>query len=302
MIMKKLFAILLCAVMLGALCVPASAAADIETGLVVHYTFDVDGTDAKGVASFADIDASRFVDGKIGKALSFTGNGSGVTATVADTISNDNGITISLWVSLSGNDNNGGNSNLIGWNNTAAHMFIQNGSNLGCHMSNEAGAAGVYPYAWNNYNTEVANQLLDSDENRNAWAHLVLVSPADGIVKYYINGVEYTGSRGKDTAADEQDAGYFNFLPDITGDITLGCWGYGNVAATGLQGALDDVRIYNRALTAEDAAALYAYTGATTGGDDSTGDDNADTFDALTVVALVALTSTAGVVVSKKRR
>lgn len=291
--MKKLFAILLCAVMFAALCVPASAAADTETGLVVYYTFDTDGTDAKGIATIADIPAERFVDGKIGKALDFTGHDCAVSANITGTVSNENGMSVAMWVKV--DDGNVcekgqtyGNSNLLGW--TGAHLFIQNGTgNLGMQMTVS------YPYAWNNNASVVGEEkvyVFDQGDNLSTWNHIAVVSDKTGVVTYYINGVAYTGSWGGNPVSEE----FEDFMAPLTGVIYFGNWTpAGN---QGFDGQVDDVRIYNRALTAEDVAALYNPTT----GDDNTGDDNADTFDALTVVALVALTSTAGVVVSKKRR
>jgi large repetitive protein len=87
------------------------------------------------------------------------------------------------------------------------------------------------------------------------WTHVaVTYKLSTSTIVVYVNGSSVTGfaSGGSPTTT----AILTNAHPLLLGAFTTG-------DATGfLNGALDDVRVYNRALTAGDITALYAYTGA----------------------------------------
>lgn len=81
--------------------------------------------------------------------------------------------------------------------------------------------------------------------NDNAWHHLAITYESDGTVATYLDGV----------AVAMDNAGVQEVKIPQDGKLMLGtCWTRGNDRY--LDGCLDDVRIYQRALTAEEVAAL----------------------------------------------
>ncbi len=224
-------------------------------GLLVYYNFENGGKDAAGNIDLPITDGSRLVPGKVGTALDFGGIGDAVTTPLTGTLYDGaNGMTVALWVKIDGGENadNGGNSNIIGWDSAWAHMFVQNGTgNLGMHMSVE------YPYAWNNNADRVGESkvyVFDQGEHLGTWNHVAFVSEPSGVVTVYINGVAYEGQWANNT-------NFADYLPPIKGDITLGAWGKGAMDTTGFLGQMDEIRIYDRPLSRAEIAALMAYDG-----------------------------------------
>ncbi|MBU2509682.1 LamG domain-containing protein [bacterium] len=78
----------------------------------------------------------------------------------------------------------------------------------------------------------------------NLWQHLVLVYKSDNVL-FYKNGVEY--SRGTP-----------EFLRATLNPLAIGIDPYSDSAF--FEGAVDDVKIYNKALTAQEVTSLYGYS------------------------------------------
>lgn len=76
------------------------------------------------------------------------------------------------------------------------------------------------------------------------WTHLVGVRISTG-VKLYVNGVEYTGSGAAESVT--------NSRPLYIGALTV----WADDLRSGFPGEIDEVRIYNRELTADEITRLY---------------------------------------------
>lgn len=209
-----------------------SVAQDITTGLVAHYEFENstgavldaagshDGTISGGV--------TRDVQGKIGRAFSFSGSGY-VNVTDHSDITNYSEFTLSAWIYPT----------FLGTYNTVVskvspnrdfNLKINSGTTEQVHFAHSA----TY------YSCSGTSTILTND-----WIH-VLCTWQNNEWKVYYNGVlEKTNS-------------YPGKEPLWTGTLMqIGAMSNGER----FYGTIDDVRVYNRALTATDVTALYNYTG-----------------------------------------
>ncbi len=200
------------------------------SGLVTHYTFD-DGTatDSSGNGKNAVINGASQTSGAIGGALQFDGTDDYLI------YSNNPGITaypfsISAWVRTTAS---GGQ---------IAGLYSSNSSTA--YKSIGIGSGGVVAVYLTNATVELGNTPINDGE----WHHVTVAFGvgADNIHRLYVDGVldrQISRSVGLSInnicigrACDSTPTGHFN-------------------------GSVDDVRIYNRALTLSDVEGLYALGG-----------------------------------------
>jgi chitodextrinase len=216
-----------------------SSIANVTNNLVAHWTLDTQNVDtSQSSAEVRDVSGynnhsdlknhgGTTVSGKLGQALSFDG-----IDDYAERISFSglptSAITVSAWIKLDAHKN---------WNRVVNHEWVNNGWLLFTDASGTAifgvGQSGVQ------YNATKAGLTVGS------WYHLVGVYDGSN-VRIYVNGQEGT--------------------PRAKNGVTLD--GSGNVDIGGahgdrFKGAIDDVRIYNRAFTASEVVTLYNAGGTT---------------------------------------
>jgi Concanavalin A-like lectin/glucanases superfamily len=218
---------------------------DLDSGLVGHWTFDgadmssTTATDVSGNGNDGDLSNSPIpVAGKVGQALEFgdhnNDNAIGVGGTDFDDLP---AMTLSSWVKPISYGSGRG--------------FVFNKSDGYC----EVGWC-LYTYVTNSEMTFAVEYTgtdlyvgvpLTADDFNN-WVHWTVTwdggTNASG-VRFYRNGIEV--SKGSQTSATGSRAG------DSSWDLALG----GNYTNRGLDGTLDDARIYNRVLSAKEIEALY---------------------------------------------
>lgn len=221
--------------------------------LVAHYPFDdTTTTDASGNGNTGILTGTgtTLVTGKIGSgALSFNGNGyvtfTSVAALGLATATSE--FSCATWIKTSQTDatilclRNSGSGNqvilfCIGYN------FYDNAftGRLSCLVRDDAG-------------TGVMNVNSTAAVNDNAWHHVAVTRNSSKLLTLYIDGV----SAG--TATDTMTGA---LTPNLAGSaVAYEIY----TAVRTLTGSLDDFRIYKRALTSTEVAALYALgTGGTT--------------------------------------
>ncbi len=170
------------------------------------------------------------VRGRIGQALSFDGSDDYVT--VADSNSLDFGTvtdyTLSLWVRRS---NTSGVQVLIDKRTSEYVGFVLyfNGTTINFRGDGVSGDL-------------LSTATLDSTSN---WYHVIFVNDRDGTDTFYVDGV-VAGTRSYDSTGT-----------DITNTTALRLGHVYNAANYKLAGSLDDVRVYNRALSADEIKRLY---------------------------------------------
>jgi Concanavalin A-like lectin/glucanases superfamily/Bacterial Ig domain/Chitobiase/beta-hexosaminidase C-terminal domain/Bacterial Ig-like domain (group 2) len=213
-------------------------------GLVGYWSFDpayVNGStiyDQSGYSGDATALSTNFVTGQIGQAAQFNGSSSYVQ--IASSLSTDRydlmgDLSLSLWVETK---SSGAPQALIS-------RYSSGGSGSGYLLRTNASGTvelllGIENLAGGN-NTLVTDVTKINDGN---WHHVALVIRLGTSVSFYIDGA-LSSSQAIDTAAAPAPS-LFQF--------GLNPWTpYG----TYFNGTMDEVRIYNRALSANDVASLY---------------------------------------------
>jgi hypothetical protein len=217
------------------------------TNWTSNTTADLSGNGNTGTLTAMSTTSSP-VAGKIGQAFKFNRNTSSATnfIQVADSASlkpGTNSFTVAFWLNPSINYPDGNNMNIIeksidsaspGWG-----IYRDTGGNLKVRLGYTTGSVDA---AMGSFSTNFATST---------WTHAVLVvNRSTNKAYWYKNGVA-VGSQTDISAVTSMTNTQIL-------DIGAGNQGLG---ADNLGGRLDDVRIYNRALSAQEVALLYA-TGA----------------------------------------
>ena len=191
---------------------------------------DSSGSNLSGTLTNMD-GASDWVAGKIGKALDFDGQNDYVTMGTSSVL-NPSYITVSAWFKYSASNSvSGGNVIVSHWTSGSNYPYI-------LYMD-----SGTMKYAITN--AAVSNAITTgSAVSSGNWHHAALVYDGS-LVRGYLNG-NLDGTPTAQTGAIQTLA-----TSTIIGSRDSGSFSFFN-------GVIDDVRIYNRALTAAEVQALYS--------------------------------------------
>lgn len=249
-----------CALLLG---INTAAKADFNDGLVLYLPFDTapvsdTALDQSGNALNATVYGAIFVPngGKMGGAYQFDGIDDYlmIPQNPLLDVGAGEGLTLSAWYNTSTNSEINNQSPLLEWSpgfgepvdNTGVHMWVNtygfqwhppqnpNGGGTGANLV----AAGV-PFPDNEWNYVIST----TDRPLNEWHHLaVTYDKATGSAKVYVDGLL------------EQER-VFSITPDTTQDLYLGIRPADYIRLLGL---LDEVRVYDHALTAGEIQSMFA--------------------------------------------
>jgi hypothetical protein len=221
---------------------PAAAADWLTDGLLAHYPFDGNATDQSGNGNDGTVNGATLVEdrfGNVDSAYSFDGmndyiryQGQMITA---------NPFTWSVWFNLKNPVTSGNHTFLIsqaddpGSNKMSPSLTITDGTLT--FGSYDFGAGG-------NHVQDTTNIALNLGE----WYHAVATSDSSGNRNLYVNGTLVGTANWSE---------FGQVLPNTYFGVRGGL----NLNEGVLDGALDDVRIYDRALTTSEVAQLYTPTG-----------------------------------------
>ncbi len=209
----------LCALVLGGV-----SHATAQSGPIAAYGFN-DGTgivaqDASPNGFHGTLNGATWVaGGKFGGALSFNGSSNWVTVADGALLRLTNGMTIEAWVNA---------SNLAGWR-TVILKERSSGLSYGLYAS---GDSAGQPSAWIRRSNDISS-LSASTISTNTWIHLAATYNGAAL-RVYVNGVQ-TATRS-----------VTGNIASSTSPLKIGgnaIWG------EYFSGLIDEVRIYNRALT-----------------------------------------------------
>ena len=222
----------------------ASATTGLNSGLVGYWTFDgpsvnwatgvvkdVSGNGNNGLMTGPSTSTSP-VAGKIGQALNFNGTSSYIDLAAPTVLQSDSVFTVSAWARATSYGVNPA-AVAIRFNQDANNLFI------------------LYPY--DNFSGNGArvffNTITIIDQNNGAiadgkWHHFLFVSRSATDHQLFVDGQSVGTSVTSKT------------LPASLTDVTIGAWNPTN--GQYYSGGIDDVRIYNRALSSQEIAQLYA--------------------------------------------
>jgi len=226
-----------------------------HTGLIGYWnfqegagstTYDKSGYDTGQDGTLASMSESDWVDGKIGKALDFDGTDDWVQIPAFAPSAKEfrtTGLTISAW--YKGTDTAGGVV-VQGYGNHsfgAYGLFLDNGKAM---MS----ACNLPPQYY-----EDVQAISPSTYNDGDWHFFVgVVDESDDLVKIYVDGDEKKASAWYDDADYEPDSGGSGYQ-----NLGIGAQDRSGVIETSkfVSGIVDEVRMYNRALNADEVQRLY---------------------------------------------
>ncbi|MHC4596630.1 MAG: LamG domain-containing protein, partial [Planctomycetota bacterium] len=202
--------------------------------LVAHWQFEGNANDSSGNGLHGTImGAPTFVAGKVGQAISLRGVNDFVEITGYKGILGPNAATVTAWINTAAT----GTGAIVGWGSNVAGQRFGFRVNAGrLRMEHHGG-----------------NVQGDTSMNDGQWHHVVVAVQASATISYpdvilYVDGVDDT------RASTDPDA--FNLTADQ--DVSIGRRPASDDRY--FIGLLDDVRIYNRALTQEEIAWLAGRT------------------------------------------
>mgnify|MGYP002152306331 CR=1 FL=1 len=186
--------------------------------------------DYSGEGNNGTITGASWTDGKYGKALSFDGVDDYVEVADSESISPTSQVTVACWVKYNAFENVG-----LVWKHT--YNYILYGPENGY----------IRFRVWDDSGSLSSAQFSQDLINIGEWYFIVGTFGADGRSRIYLNGVQ-VGS------VDNAISG----IRDQAGNLYVGFRG-DNEHEAYLDGLIDEVRIYDHALTAEEISDIYSY-------------------------------------------
>ncbi|MFH0796185.1 MAG: LamG domain-containing protein [Candidatus Omnitrophota bacterium] len=195
-----------------------------NTGLVGYWSFDEGKGDA--VSDFsgnknqgATKGGAEWVEGVKGKALKFNGKDAYVVIETTESLRTLNEISIEAWIFPTPPHQQGYGGIINNINGTShSRLLVTDDGKLAAQL----------------HGTEGSDTVYGPKVDNNAWNHVVYVYNGEEEM-WYLNGVEVASSP-------------YDGLPRGPAAITIG-WGYTTPEYYHFNGIIDEVRIYQRALT-----------------------------------------------------
>ena len=212
---------------------PLLSSADYSAGLVLNFSFDEGSGDVamdlSGNGHDGKIDKPSWVDGKIGGALKFGGAGSGTWVTVESTDAlNVNECTFMAWI------------NAETWDGT--RQIVGKSVHGGCSGRAQYGLFSEGGTFKLRFETESGRNDINADlPATNEWVHVAFTNDGE-MAQLYVNA---------EVVSEGDVPGVLRSIDDPL-RIAQDCDRANNVFA----GMIDEVRLWNRALSGDDIAVL----------------------------------------------
>jgi hypothetical protein len=209
---------------------PRLAASSLKAGLVARYKLDGDARDSSGnnldgVLTGTTQVADRF--GRSGKALHFNGVSDLINCGNAAQFNFTNSFTLSTWLKVDGDQ-------------TAKYLITKYGDVVE-HSYGLGIGQDTDPYGFLGGNFGYIDQLTFANMNDNKWHLVSMVYEYGNTLRLYLDA-ELVASKFAGVFPP-----FINSAP-----LTIG----GRLSGQNFQGAMDDVRLYNRALSPEELTVL----------------------------------------------
>jgi hypothetical protein len=214
------------------------AQVNLSNGLMGHWKFDGNAQDSSGRGHHGTVNGAVLTTDRCGRpnrAYLFNGNSSYIN--VSDHADLRPGhIAISVWVKGTNTILYKSELNPQGQNpNPRFEQYaMTGGSGWGFHVKRNSNGVGSQGWV----------RAIQNGVTQGKWEHLVGIWDGTN-VRLYINGQQVVSNTGP--------AGNIDNFPG--GDLRFGT-GWNNPSVSAWDGALDDIRIYNRALSAQEVFAL----------------------------------------------
>ncbi|MBS1902681.1 MAG: carboxypeptidase regulatory-like domain-containing protein [Bacteroidetes bacterium] len=213
-----------------------SGVGDIPTdGLLVYYPFDGDGHDASGNGRDLDLTSATFGVSRSGQKQALLCNGGSTVATAQpDEEMNSSTLTVSLWIKAP-NPSANGNFSII--DKYLGNSF--NGYTLWLTSNNIEWLYGT--------GSSFAFTVIDrSSVLDNGWHSIVCTADGNKVTMYFDGAIAASGTWSGNPGRTTQQRGLLIGAGTTSDNMVSGFF----------QGAIDDVRIYNRVLSASEISTL----------------------------------------------
>lgn len=203
----------------------------LSNGLVGWWRLDGDAKDSSGNGKDGSLNnfvSNGWTSGKFGGALAFDGTDDFVSAGSTGDFNMDNAFTVSLWFNK--------NSTLV---RTALGKYLDGADQrLGYKLM----IGGNVQFTLWNTRSPYAIQSAASTVSANGWYHVAFTEASGTTGTLYLNGVAVASGA----------------MPQATDTTTTPLYIGQSDSLSYFDGIIDDVRIYNRALSASEVQQLYA--------------------------------------------
>ena len=252
----KIGAVCLAIISIG---VVSQTRADITTGLVAYYPFDGNANDASGygnngIVNGATLTTNRFGDAN--SAYSFDVS-KFIVVPYSASLAFSNQMTVSAWINLRTFSGNGTNAGAPLFQCPAISTVDWTGWNVGYELCT---------YGSGNANSGILNFQGNSSGhgNSSAWCNMsgtniwtqVIVVYSNAVQQMYINGVP---------SLQSTNTTWNGAIGNANHDLYIGTR-VSNPYNVWFFGSMNDIRLYNRALSSNDVAQLYAVESSPCGG------------------------------------
>ena len=221
---------------------------NLKNGLVACYPFNANAVDATGNNNNGTVNGATLTTDRFGKSnAAYNFDGGSYIAVSPDQFKNKS-YTYSVWVKLDIIPVEEDNNTFLAIGGPGADQVLSCTNNYSSLASK-----GFQSGGYNVGNPVISNNWTGILPNVNRWYH-VLVTRDDVSIKLYVDGVSIMDNSSR-TSTGGTDVGYAN-PTYVTIGSRVGADGY----FQSLQGSLDDIYIYNRAITPEEVTALFETT------------------------------------------
>ena len=227
-----------------------TAGLSFDTDLISHYTFDNTAVDSQGSNNGTLVGGPTYTTGKIESAVSLDGSDDHIESSTIEPTN----VTVSAWVKTDETT-----SSLKGIVSELAHGGGAPGTRYYGYVLAKSGWGSDWKYVFivgsggDNSDSATEDTVRSSSNpipSDTDWHHLV--GTYDGTTAYlYVDGVLQSDSSTQAITYHPHDDGVK--IGRYYSDQEYGLFHF--------NGSIDDVRIYNRALTASEITELYNYTG-----------------------------------------
>jgi hypothetical protein len=221
---------------------------DLKNGLVACYPFNANAVDATGNGNDGTVNGATLTTDRFGKSNSaYNFDGYSYIDLYPNQFKNKS-YTYAIWVNLDAIPSEGDQNCFITIGGVGADQGLVVASNY-----STLSASGFSVGGYNSGNPAVSSNWSITKPIIKKWYHAVVTR--DNIsIKLYVDGV-LINNNSPNTSTNGTDAAYAN-PTYVTIGSRVGADGY----FQSLRGSLDDIYIYNRAITAEEVTALYQQT------------------------------------------
>lgn len=215
----------------------SQAPCSLTQGLVRYYPFNQNlgnvAPDLGGQNKTALVHQATWVaDGAVGGAYRFDHSDAYITATDAGLPAGGSARSVSWWFTVPAIYSDGGGSDMFSYGTQSYGNYFY----FGVDWRDGRQKLAFSPWGW-------VFLMSGKIDQSNTWYHAVFTYDGSGGKKFYINGAEQTG---------DSEGGTFNTV--LSGIMRMGPHA---MSAFPFAGMLDEVRVYDRAVTAGEATLLY---------------------------------------------